>query len=34
MIAAGRRSPAGARLLLALFFLLFALGWAVRRGLV
>ena len=34
MIATGRRSPALTGIILALFLLLFAVGWAVRRGFV
>jgi hypothetical protein len=34
MMATGRRSPTGTRLAMIVFLLLFALGWAIRRGLV
>jgi ABC-type Na+ efflux pump permease subunit len=34
MMATGRRSPAGTCISMILFLLLFALGWAIRRGLV
>jgi hypothetical protein len=34
MMATGRRSRLGVRLFLLLFLFLFALGWAIRRGLV
>ena len=34
MIATGRRSRVGVRVFLTLFLILFALGWAVRRGMV
>jgi hypothetical protein len=34
MIATGRRSRIGTRIFLLSFMLLFALGWAIRRGLV
>lgn len=34
MMATGRRSPTGTRLFMILFLALFALGWAIRRGLV
>jgi hypothetical protein len=34
MIATGHRHPTLGRILLAVFLLLFAIGWAVRRGLV
>lgn len=34
MMATGRRSPTGARLFMILFLALFALGWAIRRGLI
>ena len=34
MMATGRRSHVGVRVFLLLFFMLLALGWAIRRGLV
>ncbi|HEX8262518.1 MAG TPA: hypothetical protein VF547_06565, partial [Allosphingosinicella sp.] len=34
MIATGRRNAVRVRVVLALVLLLFAIGWAVRRGLV
>lgn len=34
MIATGRRSPTGTRLFMILFLALFALAWAIRRGLI
>jgi polyferredoxin len=34
MIATGRRSPTGTRLFMIVFLALFALGWAIRRGMV
>lgn len=34
MMATGRRSRVGIRAFLLIFALLFALGWAIRRGLV
>ena len=34
MMATGRRSPTGTRLFMILFLALFALGWAIRRGLI
>jgi hypothetical protein len=34
MIATGRRSPTGTRLFMIAFLALFALGWAIRRGLI
>jgi hypothetical protein len=34
MMATGRRSRVGVRIFMTLFLILFALGWAIRRGLV
>ncbi|HEX9964773.1 MAG TPA: hypothetical protein VGB04_07300 [Allosphingosinicella sp.] len=34
MMATGRRSPTGTRLFMIVFLALFALGWAIRRGMV
>ena len=34
MMTTGRRSPALTKVLMILFLLLFALGWAIRRGLI
>ena len=34
MMATGRRSPTGTRLFMIVALLLFALGWAIRRGLI